>query len=389
MSVKKNVGKKRTTYTVVVDLGPDPVMGTRRQRQETVNTKKEADALEAAWRTEINRGVAVDTSKMTVAELFAHWLEVLRGTNPKERTVSEYERIINGRIVPVLGGALMQKVNPAMIDSFYAGLRAGGASDDAVHRCHKRLRQVFTYAVRKRLLAVNPMLAVDGPTVRSAPPTILTVPQMQRFMAFAANDGYSPLWLLILQTGLRRCEALGVRWQDIDLKRGQLQVRQTVEALNGKPHISTPKTPAALRTLTLFLESSAALKVHKAAQNAERLVAGGAWRDLDLIFTTPMGGPLDPNHVLRNLGVIQRKANAPHDGTPVAAEEMLPKFDIHDLRHTHATHLLTEGWPVHVVSRRLGHANPAITMQIYAHALTDTHGDDMQTPASFAFKGTA
>ncbi len=389
MSIVKNIGVKRVSYTVRLDFGPDPISGERRQRQETVRTRKEAESLEAKWRTQIDTGVAVDIHKMTVAELFAHWLDVLRGTNPKERTISEYERIINGRILPVLGATLVQKVNPAMIDAFYAGLRAGGASDDGVHRCHKRLRQVFDYAVRKRLVVVNPMLAVDGPTVRSQPPTILSVSQMQRFMLFAANDGYSPLWLLILQTGMRRGEALGVRWSDIDWQRGNVQVRQCVEALNGKPHITTPKTRAALRTITLFAESIAALKAHKAAQNAERLQAGSEWRDLDLVFTTPNGGPLDPSHVLRNLGVIRRKANAPENDQPVPSDQVLPRFDIHDLRHTHATHLLTEGWPVHVVSRRLGHANPAITMSIYAHALTDTHGDDMQTPVAFAFKGTA
>ena len=63
------------------------------------------------------------------------------------------------------------------------------------------------------------------------------------------------------------------------------------------------------------------------------------------------------------------------------------RFDIHDLRHTHATHLLQDGWPVAIVSRRLGHANPAITLKLYAHALTDTFGDDLQTPAAFAFAG--
>jgi integrase len=72
----------------------------------------------------------------------------------------------------------------------------------------------------------------------------------------------------------------------------------------------------------------------------------------------------------------------------VDAADMLPRFNIHDLRHTHATHLLQEGWPIATVSRRLGHANPAITLSIYAHAITDMHGDDMQMPAAFAFTGT-
>jgi integrase len=256
---------------------------------------------------------------------------------------------------------------------------------------------MLDYATKRRIIAANPMYAIDAPTVRRPPSTILTVPQIQRFLTVAANDCYNPLWLLLVQTGMRRGEALGVRWSDIDLVKGRLQVRQAVEELNNKPHITTPKTKAALRTITLFPESIAALKAHKARQNAIRLAAGDAWRDLDLVFATRTGRPLDPRHVLHQLRDIQREANGlprinKHPermrGNAAAQEEVddpLPYFRIHDLRHTHATHLLQEGWPVITVSRRLGHANPAITLAIYAHAITDIHGDEMQTPAAFRF----
>jgi integrase len=259
---------------------------------------------------------------------------------------------------------------------------------------------MFDYATKRRIIAVNPMLAIDAPTVRSKPPVILTVSQILRFLTFAAKDTFNPLWLLIVQTGMRRGEALGLRWSDIDFERKRLQVRQAVEMLEGKPHITTPKTKAALRTITLFPESVAALKAHKVRQNAERLAAGGTWRDLDLVFASPTGGPRSADNAYKNLIDIQRAANGlpkenhnanrwRHKATaPVPADEMLPRFDIHDLRHTHATHLLQEGWPIAVVSRRLGHANPAITLALYGHAITDMHGDEMQTPAAFAFTGT-
>ncbi len=75
--------------------------------------------------------------------------------------------------------------------------------------------------------------------------------------------------------------------------------------------------------------------------------------------------------------------------TPVSPDDALPNFDIHDLRHTHTTHLLMAGWAVVTVSRRLGHANPAITLAIYAHALADTPEPNPTTPAAFAFAGMA
>lgn len=383
--IQKIVGVRGASYLVRVEFPPDPVTGKRRQRSKSFKTKKEAEKALAQWLVEIERGVAIDTDRLTIADLFDRWLETFKGTNPKARTVVEYERIIRSRIVPGIGHLPVQQLRPLQIDAFYAQLREVGASNDAIHRIHKRLRQAFDYAVRKRLIALNPLAAVDPPTVRSRAAVVLTPPQLRHFLRVADADGYSPLWLLLVQTGLRRGEALGLRWQDIDWERKRLHVRQCVEVLNGAANLTTPKTPAALRSVTLFAESVAALAAQRKRQIERRLAAGPSWQDHDLIFTTPTGGPLNPNNVLRNLAVIIRKANAAPD-VPEAAR--LPQFHIHDLRHTHATHLLMDGWSVAIVSRRLGHANPAITLQLYAHAIVDVQGEDVATPAAFALTGT-
>jgi integrase len=343
VAVTKRQGKNGISYRVTVDYPPDPLTGRRRRSTETYRTKKDADAREREWLTEIERGTAVDGTKLVVTELFALWLEILRGTNLKERTVLEYERTVNTHILPILGTTLVRKVTPAMIDAFNTALREKGCSDAMVHRCHKRLRQAFDYALKRRIIAVNPMLAIDPPTVRSPAAVVLTVPQIGRFLQYGANDIYSPLWLVLIQTGMRRGEVLAVRWQDIDLDKRQLRVRQCIEEMNGKAHLTTPKTAAALRTITLFPESVAALRTHHDRQSFQRQAAGEAWRDCDLVFA------------------------------------------IHDLRHTHATHLLMDRWDVARVARRLGHANPAITLKLYAHAITDMQGDEIVTPAAFAF----
>ena len=384
-SIQKTSGPRGTAYLVRVEFPRDPVKGKRKQRSRSFGTKKEAEKALAQWLVEIEQGVAIDTDRLTIAELFDHWLAALKGTNPKARTVIEYERIIRSRIVPGIGTVPVQQLHPLQIDAFYTQLREAGASNDAIHRVHKRLKQAFDYAVRKRLIALNPLAAVDPPTVRSRPAVVLTPPQLGNFLHTADADGYSPLWLLLVQTGLRRGEALGLRWQDIDWERKRLHVRQCVEVLNGAANLTTPKTPAALRSVTMFAESVAALAAHRKRQIERRLASGPSWQDNDLIFTTQTGGPLNPNNVLRNLAVIIRKANAALDLTEAAR---LPQFHIHDLWHTHATHLLMDGWSVAIVSRRLGHANPAITLQLYAHAIVDVHGEDITTPAAFALTGT-
>ncbi len=385
MAVTKRQGKNGVSYRVTVDVPADPLTGKRRRSTETFRTKKEADAREREWLIAIERGTAVDGTKMTVTELFALWLDVLRGTNPKERTIIEYERTVKTHIIPVLGTTPVQKVTPATIDAFNIALREKGCSDSMVHRCHKRLRQAFAYGLKRRIIAVNPMLAIDPPTVRSRPAVVLTGPQIGRFLTIAGNDVYSPVWLVLIQTGMRRGEVLALRWQDVDLVKRQVRVRQCIEEINGKVHLTTPKTPAALRTITLFPESVAALRTHHDRQTFQRQAMGDAWRDCDLVFASETGGPLTPSNALRNLYAIITKANKEAE----TEDDRLPRFHIHDLRHTHATHLLMDRWDVARVARRLGHANPAITLKLYAHAITDVQDDDLATPAAFAFAGTA
>jgi len=382
--IRKREGKRGVSYEVVLDVGYDPATGKRRQETKTFETEKEAKLERAKMLVAARNNTLLADTKMSVAELFERWLDVWQGTNPKPHTVSGYQWTITHLILPLIGKMPVQKVRPASIDAMNAQLRVKGCSNDALHRCHQRLKQAFDFAVKRQIVAVNPMSVVDAPRVRSASPIILTVPQIGRFLTYAAQDGCNPLWLLILQTGMRRGEALGVRWRDLDVDKGKMRVEQQVNVLKGAPYIDSLKTPSADRTLTLFKESIAALRTHKERQALQRTVAGENWRDLDLIFTTATGGPLNPNNVFRSLGAIQTKANK----AAATDDELLPKFDIHDLRHTHATHLLHEGWPITVVSRRLGHANPAITMRIYAHALTDMQGDASVTPTAFAFAGT-
>jgi integrase len=372
------------SYRLKVELLPDPLTGKRQPRTSTFRTKKEAERAAIAWVSDVDSGMAIKPSKLTLTDVCKQWLD-LRRADLKVRAYEHYEHTLMAHVVPIIGALSVQRVQLVTIDALYATLRQRGHSEHAIHHCHQRLRQIFDYAVKRRIVAVNPMYAVDAPTMRPQQPTVLTASQIKRFLTFAAKDGYDPLWLLIVQTGMRRGEALGVRWQDIDLDKGKLRVRQSVESLRGNPHIQTPKSAAALRTITLFPESVAALKAHRDAQMFRRKAAGEAWQDNDLVFCTGEGKPVAPTHALRALRRIRAAANKAVEDDA----DLLPAFDIHDLRHTHATHLLADGWPVPTVSRRLGHADAGITMTIYAHALSDVREGEIVTPAAFAFAGTA
>jgi len=375
-------GTARYRAIVWLDTGTDKP----KRKTGTFRTKKEAETARNEWQAAADTGQAVPNSSLTVEELCAAWLTLQR-PRVKPRTMEHYEHALLHFVVANIGGLAAQRVRPHTIDTLYALLRDRGASEATVYRVHQRLKQVFDHAARRRIVAINPMQYIDAPTVRPAAPTVLSAPHIARFLTFATPDVLTPFWLLVLQTGLRRGEALGVRWQDIDLDRGKLSVRQCVEALRGLPHIQTPKTPAALRTISLFPESVAALKAHRTRQLARRMQSE-VWHDHDLVFCTNTGTPIAPTNVLRSLRRICKTAN--DDATKRDLKDaMLPTFDIHDLRHTHASHLLREGWDVVRVSRRLGHANPAITMSMYAHLITDDRDDAPIAPAPLAFAGTA
>ncbi len=364
-SIQKTTGPQGVAYLVRVEYPRNPVTDRRKQRSASFATKKAAEVRLAEWLTEIERGTAVDGSKMTTGEYLTYWVDTVARHNVRATTYESYRWMIEKHIIPTLGSVPLQKLTAAQVQGFYSEELSGGASPRLVHLCHLRLRQALTQAVKWTMVSRNVTDDVDAPTVRHKRGGTWTPLEARTFLTAALSDGYSPLWHLALATGMRRGELLGVRWQDVDEKRGTIAVVQNIVAYKGAPLIQEPKTPAARRTIILDPMCLSLLRAHRKRQ-AERELQSAAWRGIDLIFTTPDGGPLNPNNVSRNFALImqraERRRKAEH---PDAAP--LPRIRFHDLRHTHATLLLQEGEAVHTVSARLGHANAAITLNTYAH----------------------
>lgn len=357
-SIQKRTGPQGIAYRVRVEYPPDPVSGRRRQRSESFPTKKEAERALARWVSEIDRGTAVDATKITVGELLTLWLESVARHNVRPTTYEDYEAAIRVHLVPELGSIKAKDLTASRVQAFYAAKLANGASPRTVQLCHLRLSQALKQAVRWSMLPLNVCDAAEPPKVVHKKTPRWTAEEGRRFLATAKDDTYHPLWLLALHTGMRRGEMLGLRWQDLDLPNRRVHIRQSVVVLGKKPVVQPPKSDAARRTVKLTPEVVEALAEHRKRWAERRLAAGALWEDNDLVFCTAEGRILNPANVYRNyLALI--------------AEAKVPRTTLHGQRHNHATWLLKAGQPVKVVSERLGHAKTSITMDIYADVLPD------------------
>jgi integrase len=157
-------------------------------------------------------------------------------------------------------------------------------------------------------------------------------------------------------TGMRRGEALGLRWEDVDLENGRLAVRRALIPIGAAVVVSEPKTARGRRSVALDPETVEALKRQAAQQLADQVEKGDAWRETGLVFTCEAGDAWHPDVVSRKFRQAVKRS-------------LLPVIRLHDLRHTHATLALRAGIHPKVVSERLGHATIAITLDTYSHAI--------------------
>jgi integrase len=217
------------------------------------------------------------------------------------------------------------------------------------------LKRVLSDAVKRGLIIRNPAENVERPKVRDVEMQWWSIGEARIFLAHVEGERLDVLWKLYLTTGMRRGEALGQKWGDVDLDAGRLAVRRTLVAVGGKATWSEPKTAASCRVVSLDPGTIAALRDHRRRQLEERMAVGGGYRDEGLVFATVAGEPLHPDYVSN---VFDRLVKA----------SGVRRIRLHDLRHTAATVMLERGVPLKVVTERLGHSSTRITADLYQHA---------------------
>jgi integrase len=209
-------------------------------------------------------------------------------------------------------------------------------------------------AVRRGLIDRNPAATVELPRAPRSRPSTWTAGELAGFLEQIAEDRLVLLYRLLGLAGLRRGEAVALRWVDVDLNAGHLRVEQSLVKVDGRSVIGPPKSVAGARVVAIDDETARRLLWHQEVQRLEILKVVGTAGTMELVFTTPTGEPLDPAYVSRHFDRL-------------VARHGLPRIRLHDLRHTSASIGLEAGESLLEVSRRLGHSSITITADVYSH----------------------
>jgi integrase len=330
-----------------------------KRRYVSAKTKTEAEKALRQAMADADRGLNFEAENLTVAEYLDRWLDDAVRDTVRGTTFERYEQNVRLHIKPALGRLRLKKLTSAHVRGLHREKLDAGLSPRSVRYVHVTLHKALKQAESDGLVRRNVAGTVKPPQVRNEEIRPLDANQVKILFEAVEGDRLEALYVLAVTTGLRQGELLGLKWEDVDLEAGTLQVRRTLTTAKNGPTLSAPKTRGSRRSVKLPQTASDALRSHLDRQLGEIDRAGNLWRENGLIFASETGGPLSRQHV-----------TARHF-KPVLKRAGLPEIRFHDLRHTCATLLLSKNVNPKIVSEMLGHASIAITLDTYSHVLPD------------------
>ena len=364
---KRKDGRWEGRYTA----GHDPETG--KAIYKNVLGRSQAEVKEKLKQA-IREAQALDITKAgkyTVGEWMEVWFQDYAKIKVRPSSHQTYQGYIHNHIRPNIGDIPLEKLTSLDLQKLYKKLLTTGRVDrleakrqpkglsaKTVRNIHQILSSALKLAQEQRLILANPAEGCALPRVEHQEMKTLTTVQLASFFREARESGVFELYYLELATGLRRGELLGLKWEDVDLARGDLRVRRQVSRINGEVVEAPLKTKNAYRTLPLAEDTVSVLKEQR------KKVGNSPW-----VFPSPNGGPISPDSVLHMLHRVLKRAG-------------LPKVRFHDLRHTFATLALQNGVDVKTVSGMLGHFSAGFTLDTYAHITSAAQRQAAQTMGS-------
>lgn len=342
-------GRWQGRYTLTTSEGPKRKAVYGKTREEV--RKKLAKAI-----ADRDSGYVFDAQNQTVGDYLERWLKDSVEKNVSHRTFHNYRSQIHNHLVPALGRIKLKSLNAANIQSLYRS-KLENLSPSSVRYIHAVLHRALEQAVKWNLISHNVAKAVDLPKIVREEVEAFSPEEAKRFLEEARGDRLEALYVLAIHCGLRQGELLGLKWEDIDLASGTLQVtRQLQRKRDGGGLAFLPlKTEKARRTIRLNSPVIESLKAHRTRQVEEKLQLGALYQDWGLVFASLQGTPLDAQNVVNR------------SFKPLLSRAGVTNIKFHGLRHSCATVLLDQEIHEKFVQELLGHSSSTITLDVYSH----------------------
>jgi len=353
----------KDSYTIVVNLGTDRETGRRRQQWVTVRgTKKDAERRLSELLNQLDSGTFVKPRKITVGEYLQQWLADYAELHCSPKTIESYRQVINSHLNPELGNIRLVELEARHLQTMFAKKRDSGLSARTVRYLYSLMSQVLRYAVKQGILNRNVAENTEPPKIEHRELNTIRPEQIGMLLEAARETPHYALFYLLLHTGLRRGEALALKWKNIDMGlaslgvQAYLSVTVSLGKVAGKICVREPKTSSGKRRVALPPSLTLVLQQYKLKQQELFAVLGKTLSDEDYVFCHRDGTPLDPSTVSHSFACVLRRAG-------------LPPMPLHGLRHSHATLLLQAGTHPRVVMERLGHSSIRVTLDTYSHVV--------------------
>jgi integrase len=329
------------------------------RRAFSAETKAQAQALLNDALYKLAHGGLSASSDQTVMQFFEGWLEDQIRDNVRVSTYANYRTVV-AKVYPHIGKIKLSDLKPPHLVRCYAAMREAGHSVSEIHATHGRIHQGFKKAVEWELIYRDPSASVRPPRPNRSKHEPMTEQQVSTFLEANREERLYALWALLINTGLRIGEALGLRWSDLDEKQLKLRIEQQATWEKGQGIVfGPPKTKTSRRTINIGPRLLAILQAHRLQQKRERAEAK-VWHENGLMFRRLDGQPIYREHIGEQLKAALDRAQLPH-------------FSPHDFRRTLGARHLEMGTPMKVVQEIMGHSSYAMTADIYSSVAPSMH----------------
>lgn len=337
--------RAKGSYSISIYLGIDTITKKKKYKWYTIHgTKKDAEKYLNEKINEINTGIFVDSKDMTVEDYLNYWYEQSCILSLKPGTYESYKRNLDKHIIPIIGNIKLKDLKPLHIQSLYTNRLQSSLSKTSVKYIHRILHSAFTQAVKCQLMSINIINNVESPKPDKYISNVLDSNQISLLInAVSKANIYLPV-MIAISTGMRRGEVLGLTWKNVDLENCIIRVTQTIQPTKNGLQLSTPKTDNSSRIISVPNTLTEILKEYRKNVNDIN----------DFVCLNEFGELISPDYLN-------------HKFKELLDENDLPHIRFHDLRHSHASLLLSQGVQPKLISERLGHSNISITMDLYSH----------------------